>query len=300
MLKRTSIAFFWLLIFQPGAAAAGKAGAEVAARLRDSYQFGFQTAQRMLRHPLCAEHLRSMMDAAAREQAVAAAVTAVHECGHAQDDAASDRAGNDAAFVVDEATSFHCPLHVKDASDRPHKVSDLPLSSLLTDRFASLRPRCRASDIAGIGCDWYADTYLDGEIGKQGLDSLLEELTQYLHSLETAAALRSLLADDSRLSAQDSLLTLLWYLERYVAQMRLAHPHLYATVVLEPCWRSLILTLWDRSWAILSKTAGDRRLGLDAAAIATLAQDPALAGEIQRLRQLVTGADRSPASRSRR
>lgn len=283
------------------ASAESTPGARVVAALASADRFHFSLANQMRRHPICSENIRAVIESDSMEQAVMALITAVHECGHALDDERSrlDVENPKAHFAVSENIQFTCKLELTDASGRAYNAADFPVNKINQDQFAAKRPICKNNERKG--CDWYASTYLKADMGQQGLDFVLEELTQYLHSLETAIALKQYLDPEDRLSAQDGLLTFMWYLQRYLAVARQQNPLWYAVFMKDDCWSKLTVSLWHRAQQQLATIANDKRLGIDAEALAALIANPVLSREIQILRhELARGEGRNPASKSRR
>ena len=95
---------------------------------------------------------------------------------------------------------------------------------------------------AGMGCDSYADVYLDGDpndstfdSGYQGYNSVLEEATQYVNSLASALAFQDQYANE-KVSDRDGILTFLWYIERYLAVARTDYPAAYKLLSEDSCW----------------------------------------------------------------
>jgi hypothetical protein len=206
-----------------------------------------------------------------------AASTLVHECGHFFDIGESGRGGQ--AYFLTSTTSHTC-------ANGSYAVT--PARSLITtDAYSPLRPPC---DGARAGCDFYADIYLDGDptdrtfdSGDQGLDMLMEEAVQYVHSLAADMAFADRLRGAS-VSARDGILTFLWYMERYLRYMRLETPRVYDDVLADACWRDLILDVWGQAMLFLEATASQRGLGIDDGELEDLVTDPDLLAEIQAVR----------------
>lgn len=204
--------------------------------------------------------------------------TLTHECGHFHDIASSGR-GN--AYQVNADLMLTCSNG---------SYTEVPARSRITgDAYNDLRPPCPAS--GSYGCDSYAQLYLDGdpdnarfESGDQGIDMLMEEVVQYIHSLATERAFLDQIGRGASTSARDGILTFLWYTERYLRWVRQNDAAAYDALMGRQCWRDLILTAWGRSWLYLEATDGERRLGIDDADLMDLVLDPDLLGEIQRVR----------------
>jgi hypothetical protein len=87
-------------------------------------------------------------------------------------------------------------------------------------------------------------------------------------------------------SAEDGLLTFLWYMQRYLHMARLDYPSVYKLLSESPCWRRTTLQLWGRGWFYLQRSVSNPQLNLKGKFLRGLVQDPALLDEIARLRQL--------------
>ncbi|MBX3197340.1 MAG: hypothetical protein KF894_04210 [Labilithrix sp.] len=214
------------------------------------------------------------------------ATTVVHECGHFFDLGEASR--GDAAYVIrpDELT-FTCKSG--DTTSRGGKT--FARSLIRKDAHYAKRKACPAGT-AARGCDMYAEVYLDGsstdakfDSGDQGYSFVLEEAAQYVNSLATALAFEDSYTG-TKASERDGILTLLWYIERYLAMARADYPEAYALLSEDPCWRQATLSVWDRGWFYLRATEGLSNLGIDDAAIEPLVTDPELTAEIDALREL--------------
>ncbi len=207
--------------------------------------------------------------------------TIVHECGHLHDGNLSSGPSNH--YEIRTSLSFMCTRG--DTTSRGGGT--FARSRIRGDAYQPLRAPCSG----GGGCDFYADVYLDGdpdnasfEGGDQGFNMLLEEVVQYVNSLATAYAYADQIRPGSSTSARDGILTLLWYLERYLHMARIDFPAAYTVITSDACWRDAILTVWGRAWLYLETTEGTRSLGIDDAAIKALVIDPVLLDEIDRIR----------------
>ena len=198
--------------------------------------------------------------------------TVTHECGHMHD--------------LTSGPSYHIAPNVKLSCTKGRLPHTFARSRLLQDSHANDRRPCAKGSI-GRGCDSYANTYLTGDSGNQGLDMLVEELVQYIHGLATAHAVaperyrgvRGMTSSD-----RDGVLTFLWYLQRYLALARRDHPKVHAALMADACWRRAILTLWGRAWLYLEATGSDPRMSIDADAIEGLVRNPNLMAEIAQVR----------------
>jgi len=202
------------------------------------------------------------------------ASTTVHECGHFYDLGQSK--GASATYVIRPDLKFTCESG--DTTSRGGKT--FARSLIKQDAHSAKRRPC-----GGKGCDSYASTYLDGQSGAQGYNSVLEEAAQYVNSLATALAFQEQYSRTNA-SERDGILTFLWYIERYLAMARADYPEAYRLISEDECWRKATLTIWDRGWLYLDATADRSSLGLDDDAIEPLVKDPVLTAEIDALRKL--------------
>lgn len=233
----------------------------------------------------CVDRFLAAQDRGSAESVLRRAETVVHECGHFFD--LGQSSGGNSTFVITPKAKFTCASG--DTTSRGGKT--FARSRLQKDAYASKRPACGGSVRAG--CDFYADTYLDGnpddtkfDSGDQGFDSVLEEATQYVNSLATSLAFQEAFAS-TKSSERDGILTFLWYIERYLKMAREEYPAAYTVLSGQECWRQAILTVWDRGWFYLDATKGlADTLGMDDAAIVPLVKDPTLTAEIDALRKL--------------
>ena len=210
--------------------------------------------------------------------------TIVHECGHFHDGTLSDFSSN--GYALRSSVTVTCERG--DATGRGGDT--FARSRIRDDAYQAMRPPCGSG---GGECDFYADTYLDGDPddgsfdgGDQGFNMLLEETVQYVNSLATAYAFADQLPAGRSTSARDGILTFLWYVERYLKLARETYPDAYARISGDACWRDLILTVWGRAWLYLELTRDMSSLGIDDGILETLVADPALLDEIERLRTL--------------
>jgi len=209
--------------------------------------------------------------------------TITHECGHIWDGELSSGSTN--VYEVNADLTLTAMR-----GDTTSRGGDTFARSLIRgDSYQTSRPACSG----GSGCDFYADVYLDGdptngsfEGGDQGFNMLFDEVVQYVNSLATEYAFADRRASGASTSARDGILTLLWYMERYLHMARLDTPAAYMRIAMDPIWRNAILTLWGRAWLYLGVSADDPSLGIDDAALEALVLDPTLLDEIERLRTL--------------
>lgn len=194
----------------------------------------------------------------------------VHECGHFY-----DLSMGTATYALNDMLQISCGGGATFAR-----------SELYDDAFSAERPPCNGGF---IGCDRYADTYLDpaSDGGHQGFDMVFEEAVQYVHSLASGLAITHELGGSSRTTShRDGILTFLWYVQRYLHMARIDHPETY-THLLEGdggCWREAILTVWGQAWLYLEATREMDHLGIEDDQIEALVEDPVLLDEIERLR----------------
>jgi len=132
--------------------------------------------------------------------------------------------------------------------------------------------------------DTYARIYLEGPSGAQGFNVLLDEYNAYAHSLASRYCTRDLLPDGARVSARDGILTMMYYLESYLALGRASHPADYAAILADPGTRKVILTVWDRAEFWLRKSASTPALGIKAETIEGWVYDKGRLAELDRVR----------------
>src|SRR5262249_50784323 len=111
--------------------------------------------------------------------------TLVHECGHFFD--LGQSAGVTSKYVFTPDVSLACDNG--DTTTRGGKT--FARSRMYDDAYSKKRPPCGGTP--RLGCDTYADQYLDGtdgdnkfQSGDQGFSNLLEEAVQYVNSLATS------------------------------------------------------------------------------------------------------------------
>jgi hypothetical protein len=224
----------------------------------------------------------SPADAAALFESLA---TITHECGHLWDGQLSSGSTN----VYEVNADLTLTASNGDTTARGGET--FARSLIRGDAYQASRPACAAGSY--VGCDSYANTYLDGdptnstfEGGDQGFNMLFDEVVQYVNSLATEYAFSDRRTSGYSTSARDGILTFLWYLERYLHMARLDYPSAYARIANDALWRDAILTLWGRAWLYLGLTQDDPSLGIDDDAIKALVMDATLLDELERLRTL--------------
>ena len=210
--------------------------------------------------------------------------TVVHECGHFFD--LTDRGASSSTYNVRTDIVFKCSQG--DAQGRGGVT--FARSRITKDAYAAKRPACGGQ--SRLGCDTYADVYLDGnpddstfQGGDQGFSSVLEETTQYVNSLATAYAFEDRYRS-RKVSERDGILTFQWYIERYLLLAKASYPAAYKLIREDACWRQAVLTVWDRADFYLEATKSLSSLGINDAAILALVNDPVLKAEIDALRAL--------------
>jgi hypothetical protein len=210
--------------------------------------------------------------------------TIVHECGHMYDNSLGDFTSN--AYFVSPSLTLTC------ADGNSTQLSGLTFerSRIVSDAFQSDRAPCGGTPT--FDCDFYADLYLDGDpddasfqSGDQGYSMLLEEAFQYVNSLAASLAFTNELSSRT-VSERDGILTMLWYVMRYLRMARLEFPSAYAHILSGDggCWRDATLTMWGRAWLYLEATDGMAHLGLSDDVLMGFVTNAELLGEIQRLR----------------
>ena len=132
--------------------------------------------------------------------------------------------------------------------------------------------------------DFYADTYLTGQSGSQGFNTVLDEFNAYGHSLVSRYCTRDTLSPGSSTSARDGLLTFMLYVELYLKIAREEHPSDYDAILADGAQVQVILDVWDRAEHWLAITESESSLGIEDAFIAGHVYDPANLEEITRLR----------------
>ena len=213
--------------------------------------------------------------------ALSQASTLVHECGHLYD---IGKSGAARMYFINEKIQFLCTGLSYQGTNK-----SFARSLIKNDAYGAAWPAC--ANFGMQGCDGYAPIYLNGnpsdtkfESGDQGYDMLLEEVTQYVNSLATDFAFAS--QSQFSTSAEDGILTFLWYMTRYLHMARLDYPSTYKYMSENECWRRATLTIWGRAWFYLQKTKGNAKLNLKGKMLRGLVDHPDLLDEIARLRQI--------------
>ncbi len=129
----------------------------------------------------------------------------------------------------------------------------------------------------------YRATYLEGDSGAQGFETLLDEFNAYTWSLLVEAAMVDQ-AGNRTTSARDGLLTMMLYTELYLARARTSKPAVHAAIAEEAELAAAVVTLWDRAVCALRLAGNHPRLGIEDDALVPLVFDPARLAEIDALR----------------
>lgn len=156
--------------------------------------------------------------------------------------------------------------------------------SIVTKRLHNFDRSAIALRHVDAATDPYAKIYLSGASGAQGFNTLLDEYNAYTHTLAARLCTRDLMASGTRVSARDGILTMMYYVETYLAIAREEHPADYAAILADSGHRRLILTVWDRAELWLRRSAEFHALGIDDARIKTWVYDPTRLAELTRVR----------------
>ena len=130
--------------------------------------------------------------------------------------------------------------------------------------------------------DFYADTYLTGQSGSQGFNTLLDEYNAYAHSLASRYCIRDQFSGST--SARDGILTMMLYVELYLQIAREEHPDDYAAILADADTVDMILTVWDRAEYWLDISSVETSLGIDDDFIEGFVYEAGYYAEIQALR----------------
>jgi hypothetical protein len=161
--------------------------------------------------------------------------------------------------------AVHEGSHIWGAKHFNLRTVSYPVRADLTIETKRLTNFNRGEILGAIGedaNDSYAKTYLAGPNGAQGFNTLLDEYNAYTHSLATRVCTRDLLGN-TRVSARDGILAMMFYVEVYLRLAREQHPADYAAILTDPGHRRLILTVWNRAELWLRKSAPFPALGID-------------------------------------
>ncbi len=225
---------------------------------------------------------------ASAEQAFGRLGTVVHECGHVVDIAKSMSGAGD-YYQITDTLSFQCT----GGNSSQLGGQTVARSLINADSYSALRAPCgvQCGQPSPMGCDSYADCYLNGnpndqqfDSGDQGFSVLFEEVVQYVNSIATGYAFLDQQNPQLRTSARDGMFTFLWYMQRYLKYTRENFPTAYAAIVNDSCWQDAILTVWGRAWLFLEATKDEQSLSIEGPALEALVLDETLLGEIERIR----------------
>ncbi len=229
----------------------------------------------------CVQTFWQASQAGSASDALMQASTLVHECGHLFDNNSSSFGSH--TYIVRADLKFTCSGLSYQGTN-----AGFARSLIKQDAYGAAWPAC--ANFGDQGCDGYAPIYLNGnptdgqfDSGDQGFDMLLEENTQYVNSLIASLAFANQVPYS--VSAEDGILTFLWYVERYLHMARTQYPAVYAYLSSNTCWRQAILTNWGRAWFYLNQTKGNNKLNLDGPHLRGLVATPELLNEIELLRQ---------------
>ena len=108
--------------------------------------------------------------------------------------------------------------------------------------------------IGGLLMD-YADLYLTGQMGAQGLQTLLDELNAYTHSIFIDYQLADQLPGGVSISSLDGLAAFMLFTELYFKWVRENQPQQYDAILAASGIREVVLLLWDRAEWIIDASA---------------------------------------------
>ena len=187
--------------------------------------------------------------------------------------------------------AVHEGSHVWVAKHSTGRVVRYPVREDLTVEVRRLRNFDRSEILAAHldpERDTYAKVYLEGVSGAQGFNTLLDEYNAYTHSLASRYCTRDLVPPSTRTSARDGILTMMYYVETYLALARTKHPKDYAAILADAGHRRLILTVWARAELWLRRSASSRALGIRDEEIARWVYEPSRLEEVARVRDAST------------
>lgn len=132
--------------------------------------------------------------------------------------------------------------------------------------------------------DPYVPLYLQGPMGGQDIEMLVEEFVQYAHSLASGYCGFDI-PKNMRVSYRDGVITMMWWLEMYLAVGRRDFPRDYRKIIANGNLVKVILDTWERAEYWLARTEGTR-YGINDARLLKRVNAPANRAEIDRLRRL--------------
>ena len=104
----------------------------------------------------------------------------------------------------------------------------------------------------------YADLYLTGTMGDQGMFTLLDELNAYTHSIFVDYQLVDQIPTGMSISSLDGLATFMLFTELYLKAVRETQSAQYNTILATPGIKQLILDLWNRCEWIIDNSADQK------------------------------------------
>jgi hypothetical protein len=185
-------------------------------------------------------------------------------------------------------TAVHEGSHIWSFRRFSPATQTYPVDAESTLRAKRLRnfPRSEILDLhVDPAADSYAKTYLEGDSGKQGFNSLLDEYNAYAHSLASRYCTRDFVQANARVTARDGVLTFMYYVEVYLQLARTRHAADYRSILADEGHRRVIVTVWDRAELWLRRSASDPRLGVADATIRDWVYAPERLEEIARVRE---------------
>jgi hypothetical protein len=194
-------------------------------------------------------------------------------------------------------TAVHEGSHVWVAKHFDPLTVSYPVRADLTIRTKRLKNFDRAAIMplrTGLAEETYAATYLTGQSGAQGFNTLLDEYDAYTHGLASRYCTRDLLDANERVSARDGILAMMYYVGLYLRLAREKYPADYAAILADPGHRRMILTVWDRAELWLRRSAPYASLGVRDAEIEPLAYSAEGLAELARVRDADGGGGGAP------
>jgi hypothetical protein len=137
--------------------------------------------------------------------------------------------------------------------------------------------------IGGLLMD-YADIYLTGSMGQQGMFTLLDELNAYTHSIFVDYQLVDQFPWGMSVSSIDGIAAFMLFSELYLKWVRENQAGTYNTILATPGVEEMVLQLWSRAEWILEASADHAQsLNIDADPVLDAVFDPDNYMEIQLL-----------------
>jgi hypothetical protein len=194
--------------------------------------------------------------------------------------------------------AVHEGSHVWVAKRFDPRTVAYPVRGDLTVRTLRLKNFDRAEILplrSGSADETYATTYLTGRSGAQGFNTLLDEYNAYTHTLAARFCTRDLLASNTRVSARDGALAMMYYVGLYLRVARERHPADYSAILGDAGHRRLILVVWSRAEFWLRRSAPFVALGVRDDELEGLAYSDDGLAELARVRS-AEAADACPTS----